>query len=374
MTPRRPDPTGGSTGATSARRSAGTRALAGLAIVAALLLLTATPASAHGVGGLQPSNYETTVDGLRPPVPGIHVRAVDFTSKIELRNDTNREVTVVGYQNEPYLRIGPRGVWQNARSPAVFLNRSQTPTRSAPHDQYDPEAKPQWVKVSSAPVRSWHDHRTHLMTTEDPPIVQRDPGSRHVVIANWKIPVRDGGRRYSIVGDASYIPPASPWPWVVGGIVLAGGLVLLCRTKSWSAVMQAALLILIVSETIHVVGAWQASTDSLGSRLLGSIYSIGGIAVCLLALWWLRRRDAWAGAPAVLIAGLFVFVAGGLADFTTLTKSQVPTTLPDGVARLTVTIALGLGLGLVIAAGSRLRAPPPPRRSEPTPPVPTLVP
>jgi hypothetical protein len=155
--------------------------------------------------------------------------------------------------------------------------------------------------------------------------------------------------------------------------VLAIGVVLLCRTKSWSGVMQAALAILIVSETIHVVGAWQASTASLGSRLLASIYSIGGIAVCVLALWWLRRRDAWAGAPAVLIAGLFVFVAGGLADFTTLTRSQVPTTLPDGIARLTVTIALGIGLGLVIAAGSRLRSPPPPRRAEPAPPVPTLV-
>jgi len=211
------------------------------------------------------------------------------------------------------------------------------------------------------------------MTSEDPPIVQREPGSRHVVIANWKVPVLDGGRRYSIVGDATYVPPASPWPWVIGAVVLAVGTVLLCRTKAWSRVMQVALLILVVSETIHVVGAWQASTASFGSRLLASIYSIGGILVCVLALWWLRRRDAWAGAPAVLIAGLFVFVAGGLADFTTLTRSQVPTTLPDGIARLTVTIALGIGLGLVIAAGSRLRAPPPPRRTEPTPPVPTLV-
>ncbi len=79
-------------------------------------------------------------------------------------------------------------------------------------------------------------------------------------------------------------------------------------------------------------------------------------------------------APAVLVAGLFVFVAGGLADFTTLTRSQVPTTLPDVIARLTVTIALGLGLGLVIAAGMRLRAPPPPRRTQAAAPVRTLVP
>ena len=60
----------------------------------------------------------------------------------------------------------------------------------------------------------------------------------------------------------------------------------------------------------------------------------------------------------MLIAGLFVLVAGGLADVTTLTRSQLPTSLPDDVARLTVTIALGLGAGLVIAAATRLRTPP----------------
>ena len=96
--------------------------------------------------------------------------------------------------------------------------------------------------------------------------------------------------------------------------------------------MQVALAVLIVSETIHVIGAWQATTASIGSRALASIYSIGGIVVCVLALLWLRRRDAWAATPAVLIAGLFVLVAGGLADITTLTRSQLPTTLPDASA------------------------------------------
>ena len=129
-----------------------------------------------------------------------------------------------------------------------------------------------------------------------------------------------------------------------------------------------------MSETIHIVGAWQASTASIGSRTIASIYSIGGIVVCGLALWWLQRKDPWAATPVVLIAGLFLLIAGGLADVTTLTRSQLPTDLPDPIARLSVTIALGVGLGLVVAAASRLRAPPVPRRPEPTPPIPTLVP
>jgi hypothetical protein len=356
------------------RRRALVRAATGAFLALGFLVATAAPASAHGVGGLEPTNYETTVDGVRPPTPGIHVRAVDVGSKIELRNDTDHDVIVVGYQREPYLRIGPGGTWENARSPAVFLNRSQVPTQEAPADQYDAKAAPEWRKISDSPVASWHDHRAHWMGSEDPPAVRRDPGREHVVIANWKIPLRDGDARLTVTGDARWIPGPSPWPWVLGAVVLAIAVILGCRTRSWSKVMQASLAVLIVSETVHVVGAWQATTASIGSRTLASIYSIGGVIVCVLALVWLRRKDPWAATPAVLISGLFVLIAGGLADITTLTRSELPTSLPYGIARLTVTIALGVGAGLVVAAASRLRAPPAPTRTPPTRPVPTLVP
>jgi hypothetical protein len=359
-----------------ARAALATVAAAVLATVFSFVLVgaTAEPAAAHGVGGLEPTNYETRVDGITPAAPGIHVRAVDLTDSIELRNDTDHDVVILGYQREPYLRIGPDGTWQNERSPAVFLNRTRIPSREAPHDRYDADATPRWRKISDAPVASWHDHRTHWMGREDPVAVREDPSRTHVVIRDWTIPFVAEGRRFTVTGDALWVPGPSPWPWVLGAIALAAVVVVLCRTSAWVRVMQAALAILIVSESIHVVGAWQAATDSVGSRALASIYSLGGIVVCALALAWLRRKDPWAATPAVLIAGLFVLVAGGLADVTTLTRSQLPTTLPAAVGRLTVTIALGLGAGLVIAAASRLRPPAPARPAPADNPVPTLVP
>lgn len=351
-----------------------TRAAAAVALALVFVVAMAEPASAHGVGGVQPTNYRTNVTGIVPPVPGLQIRAVDLGSKIELRNDTGHEVVVLGYQGEPYLRIGPRGTWENTRSPAVFLNRTRIPTRDAPHQQYDAEATPRWRKVSDAPVAAWHDHRSHWMGSEDPPAVRRAPDQPHVVIADWKIPVRDQGRKITVTGDAVWVPGPSPWPWILGAVALAIAVVALCRTRAWVTVMQVALGVLIVSESVHVVGTWQATTASIGSRALASIYSIGGIIVCALALWWLRRKDAWAATPVVLIAGLFLLIAGGLADVTTLTRSQLPTVLPDAVARLTVTVALGVGLGLVVAAGARLGAPPAPRRAQPRVPVPTTAP
>ena len=192
---------------------------------------------------------------------------------------------VFGYQGEPYLRIGPRGTWQNDRSPAVFLNRTRIPTREAPHDQYDAKATPRWRKISSAPVASWHDHRTHWMATDDPPEVRRDPGSTHVVIAELEDPAADPGPRGRGAGRRHLRARAVA--------VAVGPRRRRARDRRrgaragperGSAVMQATLAVLIVSETMHVVGAWQATTASIGSRALASIYSIGGIVVCGLAL------------------------------------------------------------------------------------------
>ncbi|HZP30391.1 MAG TPA: hypothetical protein VFC99_15660, partial [Acidimicrobiia bacterium] len=63
----------------------------------AIVVAGATPASAHGVGGIQPTNYRTTVGSVTPEVRGISVRAVDLGNRLELENDTAHDVTVLGY-------------------------------------------------------------------------------------------------------------------------------------------------------------------------------------------------------------------------------------------------------------------------------------
>jgi hypothetical protein len=90
------------------------------------------------------------------------------------------------------------------------------------------------------------------------------------------------------------------------------------------------------------------------------VYAIGGIALAAVALVWILVRPPSNAIPAVLFAGLVVAAAGGLADLTVLTRSQIPTDLSTGIARLQVAAALGLGVGLAVAAALRLRPPPPP--------------
>lgn len=328
--------------------------LAALVVGIAVVVATASPAAAHGAGGLQPTDYVTEVAGLTPVLAGVEVRAVDLGSKIELRNTGRDAVTILGYDDEPYLRVTRTGVFENARSPAVFFNRGPTITGRLPAS-YDATTTPEWRKISDGNVARWHDHRAHWMGRSDPPMVERDRSRPHVVMPNWEVPVRVAGRSAMITGDATWIPPPSPWPWVLGAVALAAIVIALGRTRAWARVVTAALAVLLVSEAIHIVGGWGATTSSLLAKLGAGVYSIAGLVIGVVALIWLVRRDPRDATPIVLIAALFLFIAGGLADVTSLTRSQLPTTLAPWLARLTVITALGLGFGLMVTAALRLR-------------------
>lgn len=332
------------------------RRLAVLAlVVVALLAASAAPASAHGVGGVQPTNYLTTIDSMSPHVPGLTVEVVDLGTRLRLTNTTAHDVVVLGYDDEPYLRVGPRGVFENIRSPAVFINRTlNLANAQAPPKSADPNATPVWRKVSSGNSVAWHDHNAHYMGTQDPPVVQRDPSVRRV-IDRYEVKMRWNGDPVVAKGRIVWVPPPSPWPRVAVAALLAVAVVWASRTKHWAGVLAAALGVLVVTEALHVIGLWTASTEGFGKKSFESLYSIGGIVLSLLALWWMRRKGADSAVPLVLLASIFLFVAGGLADIQSLARSQLPSSFAPGFARLLVTITLGVGLGTAIGAAWRLR-------------------
>jgi hypothetical protein len=331
-------------------------ALLTLLLAVAGVVVAAQPASAHGLGGLTPTNYKSRLTGIEPPVPGVTVRVTDLGNRIELDNRSAHDVIVLGYEGEPYLRVGPRGVFENVHSPAVYLNKTTTlPTTPLPKTA-DPKATPEWAAVKSGHVARWHDHRAHYMGTSDPPIVNRNRSVSHV-IDHWTIPMRDGGRTIAATGTITWEPPPSPWPYLGLAAVLAVAVFAFCRTRAWKWVMCSSLAVLMVLEVVHVVGAWDASTVAGVTKFVQNVYSIGGIAVGALALVWARRRSLTAAVPIVLVAAIILLVSGGLAEVTALWSSQLPSTLPWGPVRLMVAVDLGLAIGLAAAAAVRLRAP-----------------
>lgn len=326
-------------------------------VVVGALLLGAEPAGAHGVGGVEPSNYETTVTGLEPATDSVEVTVRDVGDSIELRADADVEVIVLGYDDEPYLRFTADGVFENRNSPAVFLNRNRTTTESAP-PEYDADAEPDWQRISSGHTATWHDHRAHWMGTNDPKAVRDDPGTRRVVIEGWKIPLLVDGEAVVVSGDVTWVPGPAVWPWLLFSLGLLVAAVALGRTRNWATVLVVGLVALVAVESAHIVGLWAGTTGTLLSKLGANVYSAVGVALGVYALVrLLHRSDPYDATPAALVAGIVLCVAGGLADVSTLTSSQLPTVLAAPIARFGVATSLGAGAGVATVAAMHLRRP-----------------
>jgi hypothetical protein len=158
------------------------------------------------------------VTAIRPAGSGISVRVLDNDDRLLLTNNSNKEVIVIGYNGEPYLRFASDGVYRNTRSPATYLNQDRYAQVQVPAVA-DAHADPVWRKVASGNAWQWHDHRIHWMSTLPPPTVKNAPKQRHHIF-DWKVPVRVGGERASILGRLDYAPPKTASPWVYAAIAV----------------------------------------------------------------------------------------------------------------------------------------------------------
>ena len=88
-----------------------------MALALATVCVAASPAAAHGVGGREPTNVRSRIISVTPQLAGLQVTLIEDGERVELTNRGPTEVTVLGYDDEPYLRVGPDGVFENTRSP-----------------------------------------------------------------------------------------------------------------------------------------------------------------------------------------------------------------------------------------------------------------
>jgi hypothetical protein len=279
---------------------------------AVALVVTATPAAAHGNPGVEPTNYEVRVRRLIPNVSDIEVRPVDLGDQIQLRNDSDTAVEVLDFEGDLVVRVPPGA------------------------------------------TRQWHEHRA-VWDGERPPAVRDAPDRRHVV-RTWEVEMRRGGERIVLTGDIVWVPPPSPWPWVALASALFAAVVIASRTRRWKAALAVTLVATALASIALVAGRWGATTESTATKLGGAVYGLAGIGLAIAALVWLGRgRDPSTATPAVLVAGIVIAIAGGLAHVGLLGHSQIPTDLAPPLARLAVAVALGGGGALVVAAALRLR-------------------
>jgi hypothetical protein len=318
-------------------------ALAGLLVVGG-----AGPAQAHviGVGG-RASNYRTEDLEVTPPVPGLTVRVLEAGNQLELINHSGQEVVVLGYRSEPYLRVGPAGVYENQRSPSAYANRYANPPKRSPTG-LDPAAPPRWRRIRNRPEAVWHDHRSHW-SGPDPPAVTADRGHRQVMVANWQIPLRLGQRTALIQGDIVWVPGPSPWPWVLLALV-AFVVVAAAGWRRWYVLLALLVVVAVAADLVHTAGAFAASTAPVVAKVYGFFISAAGWVAAIAAVWQLRHGRREAGQLLLLLAGMFLAFAGALPDVGALARSQLASTLDPTLTRATIALTLGLGLGMLAAS------------------------
>jgi hypothetical protein len=344
---------------TPPRRTLLLRAVLVLALAGVVQVGAAGPASAHAVGtGPAASNYRTDVRGIEPPIPGVSVRVVDGGNQLELTNRGAQEVTLLGYENEPYLRVGPGGVFENERSPSTFSNRSTTAPTQIPAE-FSAGAQPDWRRISSQPVAVFHDHRAHWSGGPDPAAVQRARGTRQMVTPNWQVPIKVGDKTSILSGSIEWVPGPSPWPWAAVAVALAA-LVLLVSRANWQAKALAGVTALaVVTDAVHTFGVWTGSTAPILTQLYGSATSFAGWVIAAIAIQRLLTGKLEAGRTFMLLAAIFLALAGAAPDVPALARSQLPSGLDPVLTRAAISATLGLGGGMLLAAllGRRLGTP-----------------
>ena len=200
----------------------------------ALAVLIAALVPAPAVAHQGDPNFRSQIQSLDPAVEGVEVSVLNFDDSLRLRNTGPETVTVLGYDDEPYVRISPDGTVEvNERSPAYFLNGDRYADAEVPAEA-DPEAAPAWREVGTSGQYDWHDHRAHYMG-EGTPSQVTDEGERTKVF-DYEIPLQVGEKAVAVNGELIWVGsdggmPIAPFIALGAVALIAGGTVVLVRRR-----------------------------------------------------------------------------------------------------------------------------------------------
>ncbi|MEU7589933.1 hypothetical protein AB0A95_26980 [Micromonospora sp. NPDC049230] len=342
-------------------------ARAGLIATAAFAatVLTAAPAAAHGADAPDGTDYRTRATGVTPQRPGLEVRVVEAGARLELTNDTGRAIEVIGYSGEPYLRVGPDGVFENSRSPATYLNRTITGDAALPAEA-DPAAPPAWRRIADGSAVRWHDQRALWQESAPPAQVRAAPDREHRV-REWTIPLRDGTDPLTIGGTLDWVPPPDAYTWwavTTVGLLAVGALGLVAAAAPAGGRALSAL------GSLLVVGGALAVGYPVGRELDAGAHGVGGVLVGLLSgqIWslltgcgaiaagWYALSRRPAADFAVALAGACLALFAGVGNAAVFARSIAPVPWSPGMARVMVAVTLVTGAGATLAGVLRLHA------------------
>jgi hypothetical protein len=330
-----------------------TRAGAIALLAGAVLLLAPSAASADPAG---PTNYDSQVTSVEPPIDGLEVEILGGDAYVQLTVPPGSTATVSGYADgELYLRFLEDGtVERNEASPTRWINDERYGAEVPPEASAD--APPRWEPIASGGTYAWHDHRVHWMSPEVPDQVDASSGERQRVLT-WSLGLTVDDEPVEVSGELDYLPAPSPVvPGLVLLLVLAGGTLLALKRPA-----LVPLVALTGAVAAGVVGLAAVVGLPPGADREPALVVLPGVALVLLGVGVVMRGRPGTGPRLVgALAGLPLVVWGVLLA-RGLVSAIVPTALPSGVARVLIALVLAAGLASLIAAARLATASPAPQ-------------
>lgn len=297
--------------------------------VVVLVVLRATSAEALSV---QATDWSSSITSLSPSTEAVSIEVVAGGEAVRLTAQPGHTVVVLGYQNEPYLRITTEGeVQANDRSPTFWANQSATRTGSVPATA-DTNAEPEWTTIATDGSTLWHDHRAHAM-----------PGI--ATATHWTILLTVDGVPVIVRGELTRAPTHAPLLEIILAILSSALVVVLGFRWAWRtstlALLVGSVLSLIVSvggwfstptgflhPWLHLLVATLAAVLAVGSSLLSQVSSRLRVMVLLAATaalaWWVALN-----LPA-------------------LTAAFVPNSLSASIVRFVIAFDSGIVVGVAV--------------------------
>jgi hypothetical protein len=291
------------------------RSLLLVALVAVAVLAAPRAASAHVRSGVVAVDYRADV--LAAP-RGVAARIYESDLAVRVSAAAARNVVVLGYRSEPFIRIGPAG--------AAVRKASLTAAGSR-------------VSVHGRSV-VWHDARLRGLA----PGVER---------RRWTIPLVVDGRRTRLEGEVWRVEAPPLWPWIALGVpfLLVVSYLLVVRPMHWLRVgavgfgLAAAVGLVVTGagfafDSYASEGKWVEAANELVFVLVGLLVVVRG------------KPDTRAIAGGALgLLGLGV----GLSKLPVFTHGLVLSVLPSNLARAAVALTIATGaaatcLGLIVFA------------------------
>jgi hypothetical protein len=293
--------------------------------VAAAWLVAAAPASAHLRSGTVAVDYRVSLASSVTPAYAAQIYQSDHGLALTIR--PGHTVVMLGYLNEPVVRLDPTGLSVNAASPTALAMHL-----IAKREGVD-AATPHWHVKHGRRTVVWHDARIQAL----PAGVQRGA---------WSVPLIVDGRTAALHGELRRLPTPSPWIWLTVLVAWLSVSAIPLLRRGADRIRAGAVRLAAGAAAASVVAALAFALDpyaSPGTWIVG-LDATAFLVVGLLVIW---RGPRELHSAAAIWVGL-VSTAVALIDGAVFLHPIVLAVLPGTVMRLLVVTALGAGLGAAV--------------------------